>query len=66
MERSTFQILTLMNFHEPLEIKSDFQQPSSSESPLLHQGVGEGIHPEVSLGLRRLHYNSFSTKRFFI
>ena len=24
-----------MNFHEPLEIKSDFQRPSSSESPLL-------------------------------
>ena len=34
MERG-FQILTLMNFHEPLEIKCNFQQPSSSESPLL-------------------------------
>ena len=30
-----FQILTLMNFHEPLEIKCNFQQPSSSDSPLL-------------------------------
>ena len=29
-----FQILTLMNFHEPLEIKCNFQQPSSSDSPL--------------------------------
>ena len=29
-----FQILTLMNFHEPLEIKSNFQQPSSSDSHL--------------------------------
>ena len=34
MERE-FQILTLMNFHEPLEIKCDFQRPSSSDSPLL-------------------------------
>ena len=31
-----FQILTLMNFHEPLEIKCDFQRPSSSDSPLAH------------------------------
>ena len=30
-----FQILTLMNFHEPLEIKCNFQRPSSSDSPLL-------------------------------
>ena len=29
-----FQILTLMNFYEPLEIKCNFQQPSSSDSPL--------------------------------
>ena len=29
-----FQILTLMNFHEPLEIKFNFQQPSSPDSPL--------------------------------
>ena len=29
-----FQILTLMNFHEPLEIKYNFQRPSSSKSPL--------------------------------
>ena len=29
-----FQILTLMNFHEPLEIKCNFQRPSSSDSPL--------------------------------
>jgi len=29
-----FQILTLMNFHEQLEIKCNFQQPSSSDSPL--------------------------------
>ena len=29
-----FQILILMNFHEPLEIKCNFQQPSSSDSPL--------------------------------
>ena len=27
-----FQILTLMNFHEPLEIKCNFQQPSLSDS----------------------------------
>ena len=33
MERG-FQILTLMNFHESLEIKCNFQQPSSSDSPL--------------------------------
>ena len=32
-----FQILTLMNFHEPLEIKCNFQQPSSSDSPLSAQ-----------------------------
>ena len=32
-----FQILTLMNFHEPLEIKCNFQRPSSSDSPLLHE-----------------------------
>ena len=25
---------TLMNFHEPLEIKCNFQRPSSSDSPL--------------------------------
>jgi len=31
-----FQILTLMNFHEPLEIKCNFQRPSSSDSPLCH------------------------------
>ena len=29
-----FQILTLMNFPEPLEIKYNFQQPSSSDLPL--------------------------------
>ena len=29
-----FQILTLMNFHEPLETKCNFQRPSSSDSPL--------------------------------
>ena len=29
-----FQILTLMNFHEPLEIKCNFQRPSPSDSPL--------------------------------
>ena len=29
-----FQILTLMNFHEPLEIKCNFQPPSSSDLPL--------------------------------
>ena len=29
-----FQILTLINFHEPLEIKCNFQLPSSSDSPL--------------------------------
>ena len=27
-----FQILTLMNFHEPLEIKCNFQRPSFSDS----------------------------------
>ena len=31
----TFQILTLMNFHELMEIKSNFQRPSSSESTFL-------------------------------
>ena len=30
-----FQILTLMNFHVPMEIKCYLQQPSSSDSPLL-------------------------------
>ena len=29
-----FQILTLMNFNEPLEIKFNFQRPSYSDSPL--------------------------------
>ena len=29
-----FQILILMNFHEPLEIKCNFQQPSCSDLPL--------------------------------
>ena len=33
-----FQILTLMNFHEPLEIKCNFQRPSSSDSPLIKVG----------------------------
>ena len=37
-----FQILTLMNFHEPLEIKCNFQRPSSSDSPLYHFNF---IHP---------------------
>ena len=32
-----FQILTLMNFHEPLEIKCNFQRPSSSDLPLPHR-----------------------------
>ena len=32
-----FQILTLMNFHEPLQIKCNFQRPSSSDLPLLYQ-----------------------------
>ena len=32
-----FQILVLMNFHEPLEIKCNFQWPSSSDSPLHFQ-----------------------------
>ena len=30
-----FQILTLMNFYEPLKIKCNFQRPSSSDSPLI-------------------------------
>ena len=30
-----FQILTLINFHEPLEIKCNFQRPSSSDSSLI-------------------------------
>ena len=34
-----FQILTLMNFHEPLEIKCNFQRPSSSDSPLLFKKI---------------------------
>ena len=29
-----FQISTLMNFHEPLEIKCNFHRPSSYDSPL--------------------------------
>ena len=29
-----FEISTLMNFHETLEIKCNFQRPSSSDSPL--------------------------------
>jgi hypothetical protein len=33
-EEREFQILTLMNFHEPLEIKCNFQRPSSSDLPL--------------------------------
>ena len=33
MERK-FEISTLMNFHETLEIKCNFQRPSSSDSPL--------------------------------
>ena len=32
-----FQILTLMNFHEPLQIKCNFQRPSSSDLPLQNQ-----------------------------
>ena len=30
-----FQILILMNIHELLEIKGNFQRPSSSDSPLI-------------------------------
>ena len=33
--RAGISILTLMNFHEPLEIKCNFQRPSSSDSPLI-------------------------------
>ena len=29
-----FQVLTLMNFHEPLENKCNFQQPLFADSPL--------------------------------
>ena len=28
-------LLILINFHEPLEIKCNFQRPSSSDSPLV-------------------------------
>ena len=34
-----FQILTLMNIHEPLETKCNFQRPSSSDSPLCLQNA---------------------------
>ena len=44
MER-TFQTLTLMNFHELMEIESNFQQPSSSESPLTQWIVTENNSP---------------------
>ena len=38
-----FQILTLMNFYEPLEIKSNFQQPSVIYSPFLtSQRINQG------------------------
>ena len=32
-----FQILALMNFHEPLKIKCNFQRPSSFDLPLPDQ-----------------------------
>jgi hypothetical protein len=38
-----FQILALMNFHEPLEIKCNFQQPSSSDLPLLRQSKNKNV-----------------------
>ena len=43
-----FQILTLMNFHEPLEIKCNFQQPSSSDSPLIVMGFVATFEPCLS------------------
>ena len=43
-----FQILICMNVCEPLEIKCNFQQPSSSESPLLHCQFGPVYLLQVS------------------
>ena len=34
-----FQILTLMYFHEPMEIECNCQQPSSPDLPLKHQQI---------------------------
>jgi hypothetical protein len=34
LKKKILEILTLMNFHEPLEIKCNFQRPSSSDLPL--------------------------------
>ena len=51
-----FQILTLMNFREPLEIKCNFQHPSSSDSPL-HSGRSNFLqNPYFSIPLEiKLH-----------
>ena len=48
-----FQILTLMNFNEPLEIKCNFQRPSSSDSPLKkwrRGGRGSKIWDDIVYG----------------
>ena len=44
-----FQILTLMNFHEPLEIKCNFQRPSSSDSPLTFLFKNDGCRSTSTL-----------------
>ena len=51
-----FQILTLMNFHEPLEIKCNFQQPSSPDSPLpINVHVNPISTQSVGVRCRRRH-----------
>ena len=51
-----FQILTLIDFHEPLEIKCNFQRPSSSDSPL---NTGSKIQNVEELRLDLIFHNNF-------
>ena len=48
-----------MNFHEPLEIKSNFQRPSSSESPLTAI-FGTILKHEISL-LKLITLSTYET-----
>ena len=60
-----------MNFHEPLEIKSNFQQPSSSESPLTLFLIRNKSHLATCLGLKHpvkvdlLNSNTYSIHKTF-
>ena len=63
-----FQILTLMNFHEPLQIKCNFQQPSSSDLPLKSKIPKCGYFLKIcsSNFIFTLKYSAFMNLKFKI